>query len=50
MGCTRAQIVALLEKIEAELRDPRDKEVLRTYIEKLKTRAWHEIEMELFYG
>ena len=50
MGCTRAQVLMLLEKIREELRDERDKRLLDKYIEKIRGKAWHEIEMGIFYG
>jgi len=42
MSCTKAQVVLLLEKIEEELLDERDKAVVRKYAERIKRMAWAE--------
>jgi len=42
MSCTKAQVVLLLEKIEEEMHDERDKAIIRKYCERIKRMAWAE--------
>ena len=48
MGCTKAQVILLLEKIAEEMQDPKDKEIVMQYVRKIKRAAWDEIIRELF--
>ena len=48
MTCTKAQVILLLEKIAEEMHDPRDREVVLQYAEKIKKAAWNDIIRELF--
>ena len=47
MGCTKAQVILLLEKIKDEMKDPRDKEVVQRYIDMLRYGAWRELMAEI---
>ena len=49
MGCTKAQVILLLEKIKDEMKDPRDKEVVQRYIDMLRYGAWKELLAEITY-
>ena len=49
MGCTKAQVILLLERIKEELRDPKDKEVVQKYIDLLRYGAWRELMAEIGY-
>ena len=48
MGCTKAQVILLLEKIADEMIDPRDRKTVLQYARRIKKTAWDEIVRELF--